>query len=223
MDALIKNNGGTPISSLTKKCTHLLVGVMPATATAKMQKAEEQGATVISEDDLRKMLGGADAGDNPADDDGEEEDNEEDEEENEEAPPPKKQKTAAKKAAPAKSSKKEKSDGGHSSSALKDMVICQTGTMVTISPIQMILRLSIPLSPTFYSTPTLQSISRKEMDDFITENGGTPVSTLTKKCTHLLVGVMPAEATAKMQKAEEQGSTVITEADLMQLVEGADE
>lgn len=64
-----------------------------------------------------------------------------------------------------------------------------------------------------------QSISRAEMDAFIIANGGTPAASLTKKCTHLLVGVMPATATAKMQKAEDQGATVISEEDLMKLVQ----
>ena len=58
MNKLIADNGGEIASSLTKKVTHLLLGSIPSVATAKMQKAEEQGVEIIDEEGLRAMIDG---------------------------------------------------------------------------------------------------------------------------------------------------------------------
>ncbi|KAJ3300257.1 hypothetical protein HK104_002819 [Borealophlyctis nickersoniae] len=86
---------------------------------------------------------------------------------------------------PARAAKKAKTEGG--GNELDGMVICQTGTM---------------------------SVTRTEMNDMIAAHGGSVSNSLTKTTTHLLVGQMPSAATAKMQKAEDQGCKVITEAAL---------
>lgn len=53
-EALIKKNGGSISSSVTKKTSHLLVGDEPG---QKLQKAKKENKTIVDEAEFRRMIG----------------------------------------------------------------------------------------------------------------------------------------------------------------------
>ena len=51
---LIEDNGGKVVSSVSKKTSYVLMGDSPG---SKAEKAAQLGVPIISEDDLKQMLG----------------------------------------------------------------------------------------------------------------------------------------------------------------------
>jgi DNA ligase (NAD+) len=54
MESLIEANGGVMVSSVGKKLNHLIVGDAPG---SKLEKAKKLGVAILSEDELRNMIG----------------------------------------------------------------------------------------------------------------------------------------------------------------------
>lgn len=68
---------------------------------------------------------------------------------------------------------------------------------------------------TFVITGTLPSLSRKEAAELIEVNGGKTSSSVSKKTSYLLAG---EEAGSKLTKAESLGVVVLTEAQLLEMI-----
>jgi DNA ligase (NAD+) len=60
-------------------------------------------------------------------------------------------------------------------------------------------------------------MSRKEAHDLVISNGGEPKSSVTKHLSYLVTN--STERTTKYKKAQEQGTTIITEAQFLKLLE----
>jgi DNA ligase (NAD+) len=72
---------------------------------------------------------------------------------------------------------------------------------------------------TFVITGTLPTMKRDEAKDLIQRYGGKVVGAVSKKTDFLLAG---DEAGSKLEKAEELGVKVITEADLQTMIQTTD-
>ena len=70
---------------------------------------------------------------------------------------------------------------------------------------------------TFLITGTLNNFSRDEAKDFIIKNGGKVLSSVSKKLDYLVVGSDPG---SKLKKAEELGVKIISEEELVDMVNG---
>jgi DNA ligase (NAD+) len=70
---------------------------------------------------------------------------------------------------------------------------------------------------TFCFTGKLITMSRKEAHDLVISNGGEPKSSVTKHLSYLVTN--STERTTKYKKAQEQGTTIITEAQFLKLLE----
>lgn len=68
---------------------------------------------------------------------------------------------------------------------------------------------------TFVITGTLPSMSRKEAQTLIEQNGGKVTASVSKKTSFLLAG---EDAGSKLQKAQDLGIPVMSEAELMQMI-----
>lgn len=69
---------------------------------------------------------------------------------------------------------------------------------------------------TFVLTGTLPTLSRSEADALVGQNGGKTSSSVSKKTSFLLAG---EEAGSKLQKANELGIPVLTEAEFLRMIE----
>ncbi|WP_367925206.1 NAD-dependent DNA ligase LigA [uncultured Ruthenibacterium sp.] len=69
---------------------------------------------------------------------------------------------------------------------------------------------------TFVVTGTLPSLSRTQAENLITKNGGKAASSVSKKTSYVVAG---EAAGSKLTKAQALGITILTEADLLSMVE----
>lgn len=69
---------------------------------------------------------------------------------------------------------------------------------------------SLPLSGMTIAISGKLSLSKEEVADIITANGGTYANTVTKKCTHVIARDMDA-ASSKLQKARTLGASIVDE------------
>ena len=70
---------------------------------------------------------------------------------------------------------------------------------------------------TFVLTGTLPTLERKEAAALIEAQGGKVTSSVSKKTSYVVAG---EAAGSKLQKAVELGITILTEAELLRLLEG---
>ena len=68
----------------------------------------------------------------------------------------------------------------------------------------------------FCFTGKLETITRNEANDLVSENGGTPKSSVVKGLSFLVTN--SAERTSKLVKAEEQGTEVISEQEFFEML-----
>ena len=87
---------------------------------------------------------------------------------------------------------------------------------VEMEPLQAKKKEGIFLGKTFVLTGTLPTMSRKEASVLIEQNGGKTSSSVSKKTDYVLAG---EEAGSKLTKAQSLGITVISEADLLNMIE----
>ncbi len=87
---------------------------------------------------------------------------------------------------------------------------------VEMKPLQAKKKEGIFLGKTFVLTGTLPTMSRKEASVLIEQNGGKTSSSVSKKTDYVLAG---EEAGSKLTKAQSLGITVISEADLLNMIE----
>ncbi len=66
---------------------------------------------------------------------------------------------------------------------------------------------------TFCFTGKLETMTRKEANQLVTENGGTPKSEVIKDLSYLVTN--STDPTSKYAKAQEQGSKIITEEEFL--------
>lgn len=71
------------------------------------------------------------------------------------------------------------------------------------------------IGKTFVITGTLPSLSRKDAEDLIRSNGGKVTSSVSKNTSYLLLGESPG---SKLAKAESLGVTLLSEEELVRLV-----
>ena len=87
---------------------------------------------------------------------------------------------------------------------------------VEMKPLQAKKKEGIFLGKTFVLTGTLPTMSRKEASVLIEQNGGKTSSSVSKKTDYVLAG---EEAGSKLTKAQSLGITIISEADLLNMIE----
>ncbi len=87
---------------------------------------------------------------------------------------------------------------------------------VEMKPLQVKKKEGIFLGKTFVLTGTLPTMSRKEASVLIEQNGGKTSSSVSKKTDYVLAG---EEAGSKLTKAQSLGITIISEADLLNMIE----
>ena len=76
-------------------------------------------------------------------------------------------------------------------------------------------RAGLLLGLTFVLTGTLPTMSRKEASALIEKNGGKTSSSVSKKTDYVLAG---EDAGSKLTKAQSLGITVITEEELLRMI-----
>lgn len=86
---------------------------------------------------------------------------------------------------------------------------------VEMKPLQEKKKEGIFLGKTFVLTGTLPTMSRKEASVLIEQNGGKTSSSVSKKTDYVLAG---EEAGSKLTKAQSLGITIISEADLLDMI-----
>lgn len=69
---------------------------------------------------------------------------------------------------------------------------------------------------TFCFTGKLETITRNEANNLVTEHGGTPKSGVVKNLSYLVTN--STEQTGKFAKAQEQGSKIISEEDFLAMI-----
>ena len=89
---------------------------------------------------------------------------------------------------------------------------------VQMKPLQRQKKEGVFLDKTFVLTGTLPTMSRKEASLLIEQNGGKTSSSVSKKTDYVLAG---EDAGSKLTKAQSLGITVISEAELLQMIEEA--
>ena len=87
---------------------------------------------------------------------------------------------------------------------------------VRMSPLEPKKKEGVFLGKTFVLTGTLPSMSRKEASLLIEQNGGKTSSSVSKKTDYVLAG---EDAGSKLTKAQSLGVTVISEAELLKMIE----
>lgn len=87
---------------------------------------------------------------------------------------------------------------------------------IEMRPLEAKQRGGVFLGKTFVLTGTLPTMSRKEASVLIEQNGGKTSSSVSKKTDYVLAG---EDAGSKLTKAQSLGITVITEAELLQMLE----
>lgn len=87
---------------------------------------------------------------------------------------------------------------------------------VEMKPLQAKKKEGVFLGKTFVLTGTLPTMSRKEASVLIEQNGGKTSSSVSKKTDYVLAG---EEAGSKLTKAQSLGITIISEADLLNMIE----
>ena len=86
---------------------------------------------------------------------------------------------------------------------------------VQMKPLQKQVKEGVFLGKTFVLTGTLPTMSRKEASVLIENNGGKTSSSVSKKTDYVLAG---EDAGSKLTKAQSLGVTIITEADLLNMI-----
>ena len=86
---------------------------------------------------------------------------------------------------------------------------------VEMKPLEAKKKEGVFLGKTFVLTGTLPTMSRKEASLLIEQNGGKTSSSVSKKTDYVLAG---EDAGSKLTKAQSLGVTIITEADLMDMI-----
>lgn len=87
---------------------------------------------------------------------------------------------------------------------------------VEMKPLEKKTQEGIFLGKTFVLTGTLPTMSRKQASALIEQNGGKTSSSVSKKTDYVLAG---EDAGSKLTKAQSLGVTIITEADLLNMIE----
>ncbi len=87
---------------------------------------------------------------------------------------------------------------------------------VEMKPLEKKTQEGIFLGKTFVLTGTLPTMSRKQASALIEQNGGKTLSSVSKKTDYVLAG---EDAGSKLTKAQSLGVTIITEADLLNMIE----
>ena len=86
---------------------------------------------------------------------------------------------------------------------------------VEMKPLEAKTKEGIFLGKTFVLTGTLPTMSRKEASALIEQNGGKTSSSVSKKTDYVLAG---EDAGSKLTKAQSLGVTIISEADLLNMI-----
>ena len=86
---------------------------------------------------------------------------------------------------------------------------------VEMKPLEAKKKEGLFLEKTFVLTGTLPTMSRKEASTLIEQNGGKTSSSVSKKTDYVLAG---EDAGSKLTKAQQLGITIITEADLLDMI-----
>lgn len=87
---------------------------------------------------------------------------------------------------------------------------------VEMKPLQPKVKEGVFSGKTFVLTGTLPTMSRKEASLLIEQHGGKTASSVSKKTDYVLAG---EEAGSKLTKAQQLGVTIITEADLLSMLQ----
>lgn len=87
---------------------------------------------------------------------------------------------------------------------------------VEMKPLEKKTQEGVFLGKTFVLTGTLPTMSRKQASALIAQNGGKTSSSVSKKTDYVLAG---EDAGSKLTKAQSLGVTIITEADLLNMIE----
>lgn len=87
---------------------------------------------------------------------------------------------------------------------------------VEMKPLERKERAGVFLNKTFVLTGTLPTMSRKGASALIEQNGGKTSSSVSKKTDYVLAG---EDAGSKLTKAQQLGVTIITEADLLGMID----
>ena len=87
---------------------------------------------------------------------------------------------------------------------------------VEMKPLEAVKKQGVFLGKTFVLTGTLPTMSRKEASVLIEQNGGKTSSSVSKKTDYVLAG---EDAGSKLTKAQSLGITIISESDLLAMLE----
>ena len=87
---------------------------------------------------------------------------------------------------------------------------------VEMKPLEAVKKQGVFLGKTFVLTGTLPTMSRKEASVLIEQNGGKTSSSVSKKTDYVLSG---EDAGSKLTKAQSLGITIISESDLLAMLE----
>ena len=96
-------------------------------------------------------------------------------------------------------------------------MICELKELgVKMTPLQPKAKEGRFIGKTFVLTGTLPTMSRKEASALIEKNGGKTSSSVSKKTDYVLAG---EDAGSKLTKAQSLGVTVISEEELLNMIE----